>query len=72
MTAATQRVVFRWIHIAVGLPIVGYVYSPFEALPDFAAPTRYVFMPVLLLTTTNSSSPTLKCTKRFPSLKETS
>jgi len=49
MKEATKRSVFRWIHIIFGIPIVGYVYSPFERLPDYAAPTRYVFFPVILL-----------------------
>lgn len=31
-------------------PIIGYIYSPFEEIPNYAAPTRYVFLPVLVLT----------------------
>jgi hypothetical protein len=46
---ATQRSIFRWIHIVFAIPIVGYIYSPFEKLPDYAAPTRYVFLPVMVL-----------------------
>ena len=40
---ATQRSIFRWIHIIVSIPILGYIYSPFEKFPDYAPPTRYVF-----------------------------
>ncbi len=47
---ATQRTIFRWIHIVFAIPILGYIYSPFEKLPDYAAPTRYVFLPVMVLT----------------------
>ena len=43
------RVVFRWIHLIFSIPIVGYIYSPFDKLPQYAAPTRYVFVPVMIL-----------------------
>ena len=46
---ATQRSIFRWIHIIVSIPILGYIYSPFEKLPDYAPPTRYVFLPTMVL-----------------------
>ena len=44
---AGQRSIFRGIHIILSIPIVGYIYSPFENLPDYAAPTRYVFLPAM-------------------------
>jgi len=47
MTNAGQRSIFRWIHIILSIPIIGYIYSPFENLPDYAAPTRYVFLPAM-------------------------
>lgn len=50
MTQATKRSILRWIHIVLGIPIIGYVYSPFENIPQYAAPTRYVFLPLLVLT----------------------
>ena len=50
MTSATKRSILRWIHIVFSIPIIGYVYSPFENIPQYAAPTRYVFLPVLALT----------------------
>ncbi|MFN8650353.1 MAG: hypothetical protein U0133_00435 [Gemmatimonadales bacterium] len=50
MSAATQRIVFRWIHIVLSIPILGYIYSPFERLPDYAPLTRYVFLPTMVLT----------------------
>jgi hypothetical protein len=43
------RTVFRWIHIVFAIPILGYIYSPFEKLPDYAFKTRYVFVPVMVL-----------------------
>jgi thiosulfate reductase cytochrome b subunit len=44
------RVIIRWIHIVVAIPIVGYIYSPFEVLPDYATPTRFVFFPIMVMT----------------------
>jgi hypothetical protein len=50
MNSATQRTIFRWIHIVFAIPILGYIYSPFEKLPDYAPPTRYVFLPAMVVT----------------------
>jgi hypothetical protein len=50
MKEATKRSIFRWIHIVFSIPILGYIYSPFERLPDYAAATRFVFLPVMALT----------------------
>jgi hypothetical protein len=44
------RVIFRWIHIICAIPITGYIYSPFEVLPDYATPTRFVFFPAMVVT----------------------
>ena len=43
------RTVLRWIHIVFAIPILGYIYSPFEKLPDYAPKTRFVFVPVMVL-----------------------
>jgi hypothetical protein len=50
MNQSTKRSIFRSIHIVFSIPIFGYVYSPFENLPQYATPTRYVFLPILVLT----------------------
>ena len=50
MKLPAQRTVFRWIHIIVSIPIFGYIYSPFDKLPDYAPPTRYVFFPLMVIT----------------------
>ena len=34
MREATQRTIIRWIHVVCSIPIIGYIYSPFENLPD--------------------------------------
>ena len=44
------RSILRWIHIILAIPIYGYIYSPFDKLPLYAPPTRYVFFPLMLLT----------------------
>jgi thiosulfate reductase cytochrome b subunit len=43
------RTIFRWIHLVLSIPILGYIYSPFDKIPQYAAPTRYVFVPVMIL-----------------------
>jgi hypothetical protein len=49
MKETTKRSILRWLHLLFAIPIAGYVYSPFENLPDYAPLTRYVFFPVLVL-----------------------
>ena len=50
ISSATQRSIFRWIHIIMAIPIAGYVYSPFEELPNYAPVVRFIAIPVLVLT----------------------
>ena len=50
MSFPSQRTFFRWIHLIVSIPILGYIYSPFEKLPDYAPATRFVFLPIMVLT----------------------
>ena len=50
MSDAIKRSVLRWIHIVFAIPIIGYVYSPFKELPNYAPVVRYVAIPVLALT----------------------
>ena len=49
MKEATKRSIFRWIHIVFSIPILGYIYSPFEEIPKYAANVRFVVVPVMLL-----------------------
>jgi hypothetical protein len=49
MNQGTIRLIFRWIHIVFGIPILGYIYSPFDQIPNYAPITRFVFVPVLIL-----------------------
>ena len=46
---ASKRSILRWIHLIFTIPILGYVYSPFAELPNYAPVVRFVFIPVLIL-----------------------
>ena len=49
ISSATKRSILRWTHLIFTIPILGYVYSPFEELPNYAPIVRFVFIPVLIL-----------------------
>ncbi len=49
MKATTPRLVLRCVHLLLAIPILGYVYSPFEAIPDYSFRVRYIFVPLLAL-----------------------
>jgi hypothetical protein len=49
MNDATKRLIFRWIHIVFSIPIIGYIYSPFDQIPNYAPLVRFVFFPILAL-----------------------
>ena len=50
INAATQRVIVRWTHLVLAIPIIGYIYSPFENLPDYAPVVRFISFPVIAVT----------------------
>jgi hypothetical protein len=49
ISSAAKRSILRWIHLIFTIPILGYVYSPFEEIPNYAPVVRFVFVPVLIL-----------------------
>lgn len=49
MNPATQRLIFRWIHIICGVPMVGYIYDSPSNTPGYAPTVRYFFLPLLLV-----------------------
>ena len=49
MSQATVRLIFRWIHIVFGIPIIGYIYDSPKDTPYYAWAIRELFLPVLLL-----------------------
>lgn len=50
ISASTQRAIVRWIHLVLAIPIIGYVYSPFQELPNYAPVVRYIAIPVMAVT----------------------
>jgi hypothetical protein len=49
MKDATKRSIVRGMHIFFSIPILGYIYSPFEKLPAYAPRVRFVVVPLMLL-----------------------
>lgn len=49
MKAATERKIIRWIHLVLSIPIIGFIYGPVSTIPEAAAATRYIFVPVVIL-----------------------
>jgi len=49
MKEATKRSIVRSIHLVMSIPILGYIYSPFEQLPLYAPRVRFVVVPAMLL-----------------------
>lgn len=49
MSQLNTRSIFRWIHLILAIPIVGYIYSPFDQLPGYAPATRFVFLPLMVV-----------------------
>jgi hypothetical protein len=50
MNPATKRSILRAIHLVFSIPIIGYAYSPFEELPNYAPVIRFVVVPVIVVT----------------------
>ena len=50
MRSVTKRWIPRMIHLIFSIPIIGYVYSPFKDLPNYAPVVRFVAIPALVLT----------------------
>jgi hypothetical protein len=50
MNPGLMRSILRSIHLLLSIPVFGYCYSPFVYLPEYAAPTRYVFIPLMFVT----------------------
>ena len=49
MKEATNRSIFRWIHLVFSIPILGYIYNPFDKIPNYAPATRFIFLPIMVL-----------------------
>ncbi len=49
MNPGITRAIVRTIHLIFSIPIFGYIYSPFEEIPNYAPAVRFVFLPILVL-----------------------
>ena len=49
MNSATKRSILRWIHIALAIPILSYIYGPPSEVQQYAGAARFVFIPVIIL-----------------------
>ena len=49
MNDSIKRSIFRWIHLVFSIPIIGYIYSPFDQIPNYAPMVRFLFFPILML-----------------------
>ena len=49
MSQSTIRTIFRWIHLVLSIPILGYIYSPFDKIPNYAFQTRFIFVPIIIV-----------------------
>ena len=50
ISEATKRSILRWIHLVFAIPIIGYIYSPFVELPNYAPVVRYIAFPIIAVT----------------------
>jgi len=49
MSQGITRTICRWVHLVLAIPILGYIYSPFDKIPDYAFRTRFIFVPIMVL-----------------------
>lgn len=49
MNQGVKRSIVRWIHLVFSIPILGYIYSPFEELPDYAPVVRFIAVPAIVV-----------------------
>lgn len=49
MKEASKRAIIRSLHLILAIPIIGYIYSPFDQIPNYAPLTRFVFLPAMVL-----------------------
>jgi hypothetical protein len=49
MTASKERVFIRTLHLVLSVPILGYLYGPVAQIPQAAWFTRWIAMPLVIL-----------------------
>lgn len=48
MSGAIKRSILRWIHLALAIPILGYIYQPASEAQQYAEPVRFIFAPIMI------------------------
>ena len=46
---AARRSILRSLHLILSIPILGYIYEPAAEVQQYAGATRFVFVPVIIL-----------------------
>ncbi len=49
MKASTERILIRWLHIIISIPVIGFIYGPVSSIPEAAMAVRWIFFPILVL-----------------------
>lgn len=49
MKASTERMIIRWLHILLSIPVIGYIYGPVAQLHYASLAVKWVFFPVIVL-----------------------
>lgn len=49
MSAAQERKIIRYLHLALSIPIVGFLYGPVISIPQAAWFTRWIATPLVVL-----------------------
>lgn len=49
MKASTERIILRWLHLVLSIPIIGFIYGPVSEIPEAVAMVRFVIVPAVIL-----------------------
>lgn len=49
MNPSIKRAIFRWMHLVLCIPVLGYIYQPASEVQAYAGGVRYIFVPAMIL-----------------------
>jgi hypothetical protein len=49
MSAVLERKIIRRLHLVLSIPVIGYIYGPVAKIPPAVAFTRFVAMPLIIV-----------------------
>ncbi|MDO3640594.1 hypothetical protein [Mucilaginibacter sp. L3T2-6] len=49
MKSSTERIVIRWLHILLSIPVIGYIYGPVAKLHYASLAVKWVFFPIIVI-----------------------